>query len=69
MVVRGVRMFSGYEPDPEGWGLWEITEFCGLTLEGGVPEDECSPTPGADREKVADEPQHLRLIVSHGGLR
>jgi hypothetical protein len=69
MVVRGVRMFSGYGPDPEGWGLWEITEFCGLTLGGGVPEDLSGPAPGSDREQVSDKPQHIRLVVSHRSLR
>lgn len=40
MVVVGVRMFMGLDPDADGWALREVKSLCGLTLSGeDAPED------------------------------
>ncbi len=68
MVVRGVQMFSGLagsERDQPAWRpLARITDFCGLTLQGGVEEDGGSALEGSLSHQPARRRDHLRL-VSH----
>ena len=71
MIIRRVRLWSGFDPTSEGWALREITNLCGLTLgdQGGVEEDLGGPATGPDSEQVADRRQNLRLVSGHGSLR
>ncbi len=62
MVVRGVQMFMGLDPDADGWALREVKRLCGLTL-GGEDATEDRLLSDDDGCGLSDRRPKLRLVA------
>lgn len=69
MIIRGVELFLGLgaEGDGSAWSpLRQITSICGLTLEGGIEEDQRGAPVSSETREPARDPHGLRVIASNG---